>query len=110
MLAIFEKFRYKCDEIYELDPVRFVSAPGLAWHARLRNTKAKLESITNYDMLMMVENGIRGGICQATHRYAKSNNRYMRNYKNIESIISSLFRCRKIVWMGNVSKITSKWF
>ena len=36
-------------------------------------------------MLLMVENGIRGGICQATHSYAKGNNKYVNNYdKNIE--------------------------
>ena len=46
----------------------------------------KLELLTNYDMLLMVEKGLRGGICQATHRYAKSNNKYMKNYdKSIES-------------------------
>ena len=83
---IFENFRNMCLNIYELDPVYFVSAPGLAWQACLKKTEVKLELITDYDMILMIEKGIRGGICQATHRYAKANNKYMKNYdKNIES-------------------------
>ena len=50
---------YKCIEIYELDPLHFLSAPWLAWKSCLKNTyKVILELITDYDMLMMVENGI----------------------------------------------------
>ena len=38
-------------------------------------------------MLLMVEKGIRGGICHAIHRYAKANNKYIKNYgKNILSL------------------------
>ena len=63
-----------------------MSAPGLAWQACLKKTEVKLELIADYDMLLMIEKGIRGEICQATHRYAKANNKYMKNYdKNIES-------------------------
>ena len=83
---VFENFRNKCIEIYELDPAHFLSAPGLAWQACLKKTKVKLELLTDIDMLLMVEKGIRGGICQAIHRYAKANNKYMKSYdKNIES-------------------------
>ena len=83
---VFENFRNNCIEIYERDPTHFLSAPGLAWQACLRKTKLNLELLTNIDMLLMVEKGIRGGICQAIHRHAKENNKYMKNYdKNIES-------------------------
>ena len=83
---IFENFRNMCLYIYELDPVHSVSAPGLGWQACLKKAVIKLELITDYDMILMIEKGIRGGICQATHRYAKANNKYMKNYnKNIES-------------------------
>ena len=47
----------------------------------------ELELLTDYDMLLMIEEGIRGGICHAVHRYAKANNRYMKYY--IESKESS---------------------
>ena len=67
---IFENFKNKCIEIYELDPAHFLSAPGLAWQACLGKTGIRLGLLTDYDMSLMVEKGIRGGMCQATHRYA----------------------------------------
>ena len=69
---VFETFRDKCIEIYGLDPSYFYSAPGLAWQGCLKKTGVKLELLTDIDMLMIVEKGIRGGICQSTHRYAKN--------------------------------------
>ena len=83
---VFEKFREKCIEIYGLDPSYFYSAPGLAWQACLKKTEVKLELLTDYQMLLMIEEGIRGGMCQSTHRYAKANNKCMKNYdEKIES-------------------------
>ena len=83
---VIERFRNKCIEIYELDPAQFLSAPGLAWQACLKNTGVNLELLTDIDMLLMVEKGIRGGICKAIHRYAKVNNKDMKSYdKKIES-------------------------
>ena len=55
---------------YELDPAHFLSAPELAWQARLKKTKVELELLTDNDMLIMFEEGTRGGMCQATYRYA----------------------------------------
>ena len=60
---VFENFRDKCIERYELDPAHFLSAPGLAWQACLTKTKGELELLTNTDTLLMAEKGIRGGIC-----------------------------------------------
>ena len=82
----FEKSRDKCIEMYGLDPPYFHSAPGLSWQACLKKAEVKLELLTNYQMLLMTEEGIRGEISQSVHRYAKANNKYMKNYdKKIES-------------------------
>ena len=53
----------------------------------LKNTKVKLELLTDINMLLMVEKGTRARICQAIHRYAETNNKYMKNYK--KDVISS---------------------
>ena len=53
-----------CLKIHELDLAKFLSAPGLAWQAALKKT-LKLDLLTNIDMLLMVEKGIRGGICHS---------------------------------------------
>ena len=79
-----ENFRKTCLKVYELDPTHFLSGPGLVWQACLKKTSVKLELLTDYDMLLMVEEGIRGGICHAIHRNAKANNKYMENYDKDE--------------------------
>ena len=81
LAGVFEKFQEACLEIYRLDPVHFLWAPGLAWQAWLKKARVKLELITDINMILMFEQGIRGGICQAIHRYATANNKYMKNYK-----------------------------
>ena len=81
---VFNNFRDMCIKEYELDPAHFLSLPGLAWQACLKKTNIELELLTDYDMLLMVEERIRGGICHSIHRYAKANNKYMKNYNNNE--------------------------
>ena len=77
---VFENFRNTCLKVYELDPAHFLSLPGLAWQACLKKTSLELELLTDYDMLLMVKEGTRGGICHSIHRHAKANNKYMKNY------------------------------
>ena len=81
---VLENFRDMCLKEYELDPAHFLSLPGLAWPACLKKTNIELELLTDYDMLLMVEEEIRGGICHSIHRYAKANNKYLKNYNNNE--------------------------
>ena len=80
---VIENFKNKCIEIFELDPAHFLSAPGLTWQSCLKKTGVRLELLTKIDMLLMVENGIRGRRCLVIHRYAKTNSKYMKNYDKI---------------------------
>ena len=45
-----------------------------------KKTGVKLELLTDNDILLMVEKGIRSGMCQETYKYVKANNKYMNNY------------------------------
>ena len=62
-----------CPEIYELDPSKFLSVSELAWQAALKKTKIKLDILTDIDMLLMVEKGIRERICHSIYWYTKAN-------------------------------------
>ena len=82
LAEVYENFRDKCIEIYQLDPAHFLSAPGLAWQACLKKTGVKLQLLTDNDMLMGYENGISGEMW-----YAKANDKYMK--KNFDKNILS---------------------
>ena len=61
-----------------------------SWHVALKKTKVKLDLLTDIDMLLIVEKGIRGGMCHSIHRN-KANNKYMKDYdKNKESPIFNI--------------------
>ena len=89
-----ENFQNICLEIYELDPARFPIVPVLAWQAALKKTKVKLDPLTDIDMLLKVEKDIRGEICHSIHRYAKANNKYMKDCDKKIIVISSILGCK----------------
>ena len=78
LTGIFGSFRNKCLKFFKLESAYFVSTSGLAWQPSLKETEVKLKLLIAGDMLLMIEKDIRGGICNVMHRYAKSNNKYMK--------------------------------
>ena len=107
---MFEAFRDTCLEHYSLDPAHFYTSPGLAWKACLKKTGVRLEVLTDPDMLLTFERGIRGGITQAVHHYAMVNNKYMGDkfQPKKEIHLPTIPRCKQSIWMANVT-IASNW-
>ena len=71
LFDIFEKFIKTSLEYYSLDPSHYFSSPGLSWDAILKMTGIKLELISNTDMHLFIEKGMRGGISYISKRYSK---------------------------------------
>lgn len=89
---IMEEFRNTCMTAYGLDPLHSYTSPGLAWQAMLKETNQTLQLLTDIDMLLMVESGIRGGLTQSVTRHVKANNKHLSNYNsNQESIYLGYF-------------------
>ena len=66
-----------CIKNYNLDPAHYYKTPGLSWDAMVKVTNVELELLSDMDMLLMVEKGIRGGVSMISNRYGKANNEYM---------------------------------
>ena len=77
---VFETFRNTGMEYYNIDPAHYLTLPSFGWDALLNMSKIELQLLTNYDMYLLIERGIRGGMCCQSTRYAKANNKYMKDY------------------------------
>jgi len=81
---VFEHFRDTSMEPhrFKLDPAHYVSAPQMAWDAMLKTTGIQLDLISDPAMYLMIESGMRGGVCMISKRFAQANNKYMGNLYN----------------------------
>ena len=77
---VFEKFINTCLDYYGLDPCHYFRSPGLSWDAMLKMTGTELELISDIDMHLFVEKGMRGGISYIAKRHSKANNKYIKCY------------------------------
>ena len=75
---VFENFRDVALNTYDLDPAHYVTTPSLAWDACLKYTDIVLELITDPEIHVFVESGMRGGISVISNRYARANNPYLK--------------------------------
>ncbi len=77
---VMTEFRKTCNKAYGLDALHYYTSPGLAWDAMLKFTGIELDLISDQDMYLMIEKGIRGGVSSIMKRYSKANHKYLGDY------------------------------
>ena len=77
---VFQTFRKTCIGSYKPDPLHYYTAPGLSWDSPLKYTNINVELLTDIDMHMFIEKGMRGGISMVSKRHAKANNPHTAGY------------------------------
>ena len=77
---VMTEFRKTCKKTYGLDALHYYTSPGLAWDAMLKYTEIELDLISDSDMYLMIEKGIRGGVSSIMERYSKANHKYLDDY------------------------------
>ena len=77
---VMTEFRKTCKKTYGLDALHYYTSPGLAWDAMLKYTEVELDLISDPNMYLMIEKGIRGGVSSIMKRYSKSNHKHLDDY------------------------------
>ena len=111
MADIFENFIKVCLEVYLLEPVKTFLASRKARQGALKNAKVEQKLLTYTDVLSVVGKAIRGGICHSINRYAKANNKYIKDYhKNKEWSYLKYWDANNLYFLDSVEKPCSRWF
>ena len=82
-----EEFRTTCMSAYGLDPLMSYTLPGFSYQSMLKQTNCTLDLLTDPDMVLMIEDAVRGGLTQSVKRYVKSNNKYLQGYDSTKESI-----------------------
>ncbi len=77
---VMTEFRKTCKKAYGLEAFHYYTSPGLAWDAKLKHTGIELDLLSDTDMYLMVEKGIRGGVSSIMKRYSKANHKHLDDY------------------------------
>ena len=77
---VFENFRQTSIKYYKLEPCHYVGTPSFAWNAMLLKSNVKLENLSDIDMYLFFEKGIRGGQSVIFNKHSKANNKYLKDY------------------------------
>ena len=98
---VFEKFISTCLEYYGLDPCHYFSSPELSCDTMLKMIEIELELISDIDIYLFIEKGMKGGISYIAKRFRKANNEYMQSYddKNPSKYITYLDASNLYGWV-----------
>ena len=88
---VFEKFIKTCLDYYGLDSCHYFSSPALSWDAMLKMTGVELELISDIEMHLFIEQGMRGIISYITKRYSKANKKCMENHDSSEESVYTIY-------------------
>ena len=80
LVDVFENFRQMCLDYYQLDAAHYFTSPNLAWDAMLKMTEVDLQLLNDIDMVLMIEQGMRGGVSVVNKKYARANNVHVSGY------------------------------
>ena len=103
---VFEKFFNTCLKCYGLDPCHYFSSPGLNWDAMLKMAKIQLKLISDADMYLFIEKGMRGDISYISKRLSKANNKHMWSYDKKTKWIHYISWCKWFIWLDSDSIFT----